>query len=192
MKFHIYLKDNPTATAQEKGETIEYRYITRGGRAVKAPYIKHYEKPEIAHQREEYRQAIRAFLRVNKLKPPKIAGPVKLSVIFYFQTPERKKWNTYKITKPDGDNSVKLLQDCLADEGIFEVGDQQISELTVSKFWSDRARISIEINSLPVKPLKDPDETPIGIIRPSEPPRTYQTPEDKFKERLIKREEPQP
>lgn len=187
MKFNIYLKDNPTATAQEKGEKIEYRYITRGGRTVKVPYIKHYEKAEISRQREEYRQAIRAFLRAFNEKAPRKSGPVKLSVIFYYQTTERLKWGTYKITKPDCDNAVKLLQDCLADEHFFEVGDQQIAEISISKFWSDRARVSIEINSLPIRPLKDPEETPLGVI--AEPEKRIQTPEERFKERLLKREE---
>lgn len=148
MKFTIYLKDNPTCTAQEKGERIDYKYSTKGGRAVKIPYIKHYEKPEIAAQRNEYRLALRAFLKAYGHKAPRISGPVKLSVAFYFQTTERKRWNQYKITKPDNDNAIKLLQDCLADENFFEVGDQQIAELSVSKFWSDRAHITIDINSL--------------------------------------------
>lgn len=188
MKFNIYLKDNPTATAQEKGETIEYRYITRGGRAVKVPYIKHYEKPEISRQREEYRQAIRAFLRVFREKPPRIRGPVKLSVAFYFQTVDRPKWGSYKITKPDCDNAVKLLQDCLADEHFFDVGDQQIAEISISKFWSDRAKVSIDISSLPIKPIKDPEEPSLGVTV-VEPEKRIQTPEERFKERLIKREE---
>lgn len=152
MKFNIFLHDNPNSTAQEKGERIAYKYITKDGRAFKIPCIEHYEKSQITAQREEYRNALRAFLKVFKQKPPQFSGPVELSVIFFFQTPERKKWGSYKITKPDSDNVVKLLQDCLANESFFEVGDQQVASLHVTKIWSDRAKVSIEINELPIRP----------------------------------------
>lgn len=183
MKFNIFLHDNPNSTAQEKGERIAYKYITKGGRAVKTPYIEHYEKSQITEQREEYRNALRAFLRAFKQKPPQFSGPVELTVIFFFQTPERKKWGSYKITKPDSDNVVKLLQDCLADENFFEVGDQQIASLHVTKIWSDRAKVSIEINELPIRPATALEGFDIGVY-----PKPYVTPEERFNKRIIKRE----
>lgn len=153
MKFNIFLHDNPNCTAQEKGERIAYKYITKGGRAVKTPYIEHYVKTQIKEQREEYRNALRAFLRAYKLKEPRFSGPVELSVVFFFQTPERKKWGSYKTTKPDADNCLKALQDVICnDMGWLEVGDQQVASLHVTKIWSDRAKVSIEINELPIRP----------------------------------------
>lgn len=183
MKFNIFLHDNPNSTAQEKGERISYKFIPKGGRAVRTPYIEHYEKSQIRAQREEYRNVIRAFLRAFKQKPPQFSGPVELSAVFFFQTPDRKKWGTYKFTKPDCDNVVKLFQDCLADEKFFEVGDQQIASLHVTKVWSDRAKVSIEINKLPLRPSPEVNEFDLSVY-----PKPYKTPKDKFKERTMKSE----
>jgi Holliday junction resolvase RusA-like endonuclease len=184
MKFNIFLNDNPNCTAQEKGERIAYKFILKGGKYIKTPYIEHYVKTQIKEQREEYRNAIRAFLRACKQKEPRFSGPVELSVIFFFQTPDRKKWGSYKITKPDCDNCVKAFIDVLGNDlKWFEVGDQQIVSLHVTKIWSDRAKVSIEINELPIRPATALESFDIDCY-----PKPYKTPEERFNQRIIKRE----
>ena len=51
---------------------------------------------------------------------------------------------TFKDTKPDLDNSVKLLQDCMTSLGFWE-DDRFIVSLIVEKFWSDIPVIFIQI-----------------------------------------------
>ena len=71
----------------------------------------------------------------------------------------------------------------MTDENFFEVGDQQIASLHVTKIWSDRAKVSIEINELPIRPATALESFDINYY-----PKPYQTPEERFNQRIIKRE----
>lgn len=133
--MRIPLDENPKGTAQEKG------VVSRGGR------VHHYEKPEVLKMRHIYYMAIKQEIMRQKLAfylP--IMGAVALDVSFHYQTPKKKLWGQPKETKPDCDNMVKLLQDVLADLGFFAVGDQQVTHLTVRKYWAERPEIHVKVS----------------------------------------------
>ena len=136
MYIVFYLDENPTSTSQEKGVTYQ------GGR------IHHFEKKNVRTMRQIYTAKIKQALLEDHIKVEPIEGPVYMSVGFHFATKTKKKWGTYKDTKPDLDNSVKLLQDVLSDLGFFAVGDQQVASLHLTKWWSDVPQIAISIQKL--------------------------------------------
>lgn len=138
MTIILELSENPKGTAQEKGTSLQ------GGR------VHHYTKANVRRQREIYKTAIVADLaKRGQLTAPKFRGPVILSVSFFFHTSKKKDDGTYKCTKPDLDNSVKLLQDVLDELGFFEVGDQQVAVLYLKKKWTkDNPFISIHIDTI--------------------------------------------
>lgn len=73
-----------------------------------------------------------------------IQGAISLSVDFDYYTPTKKKRGTWKTSRPDVDNVVKLLIDCMTKLGFWE-DDSQIARLRVSKRYSetDKAQITI-------------------------------------------------
>ncbi len=79
-----------------------------------------------------------------------LAGPIQLVVIWYFGTKDKKKVRTqWKTTRPDTDNMIKGLKDCLTECGYWE-DDSQIVYETLVKCWSspDEARIEIGIKEM--------------------------------------------
>lgn len=136
MEIKFPLEVNPTVTSQEKGVRVI------GG------YARFYTKPEVMRQKEIYAYKIKNEVRKLGGTIPQLKGTVKLKVEFGYATPERKKWGCLKVTKPDNDNAVKLLIDVLADLGFFEVGDQQIAILEVTKRWSDKPSVWIDIREV--------------------------------------------
>lgn len=135
IRMRIPLDENPKSTAQEKGVSV------RGGRA------HHYEKPEVAKMRAIYNLSVKREIARQKLAfYMPITGAVALEVSFHYSTKDKKKWGQPKETKPDCDNMVKLLQDVLADCGFFAVGDQQVTHLTVKKYWAEKPEIDIKIS----------------------------------------------
>ena len=130
MVIEFELTDNPYVTTQEKGINWRARSV--------------YEKHEVRAMKDEYKTRIRQYLRANGLEVPRLEGTVALKVCFYFKTIDRRSWGCLKETKPDNDNAVKGLQDCLADLGFFHSGDQQVADLHVLKFWASSARVRIE------------------------------------------------
>lgn len=144
MIMHIFPKTQiPTVTAQEKGETIKYTF--KNGRSV--PYISHYEKPAVQDARDWWKANILETMRTMPTPRP-YEGPVKLSIDFCFMAKKKKDFGKPKETKPDLDNTVKLVQDVLADLGFFSVGDQQIADLHVRKFWDEIPHILIDIEEV--------------------------------------------
>lgn len=66
----------------------------------------------------------------------KYTGAVRLTTMWLFETKEKKKKGTYKETKPDCTNLIKLLEDCMTDLGYWK-DDNQVASLVVEKFWAD-------------------------------------------------------
>ena len=121
----IYLPINPpTATAQMKGVRVVH------GKPM------FYEKSEVKTARQMF---------TLELKPhaPKVPSdkPIKLTVWFAFDTKNKKLWGQYKPTRPDTDNSLKLLKDCMT--GLFFKDDSQVVEETVIKTYAEKATIMI-------------------------------------------------
>ena len=62
----------------------------------------------------------------------------------------RHKDGEWKITKPDTDNMIKLLKDCMTRVGFWQDDAQVCSEIT-EKFWGDVSGIYIMVEQLEQK-----------------------------------------
>ena len=77
----------------------------------------------------------------------KLVGPVQMIVKWCFPIVNGHQNGEYKTTKPDLDNSQKLLQDCLTDLGFWK-DDCYVASLVAEKFWADVPGIYICIKEL--------------------------------------------
>lgn len=77
----------------------------------------------------------------------KMMGPVRMTVKWCFPTTGDHQNGEYKWTKPDLDNSNKLLQDCLTKLGFWK-DDSYVVSLIAEKFWSDITGIYIRIEAI--------------------------------------------
>lgn len=135
INFCLDISENPKGTSQMKGERVV------GNR------IHHYEKKNVSYQRYIYRKAILEALDDLEIEAPNYEGPVCLKVIFTYSIKDKKRWGHWKTSKPDLDNSVKLLQDVLTDLHFFK-DDSQIAKLVLEKRLSSHPLIEIEIGRL--------------------------------------------
>lgn len=71
------------------------------------------------------------------LLPHVIAKPyqraVYLDVEYRYETKEKKKHNQFKTTRPDGDNLLKVLKDCMI--GKFFYDDSQVAVESISRYY---------------------------------------------------------
>lgn len=74
-------------------------------------------------------------------------GPVQLAVNFGYQTKRADQDGEPKITKPDTDNLMKTLKDCMTACG-FWWDDAQVTEEYGSKFWCLRPHIAIVVTKI--------------------------------------------
>jgi len=77
----------------------------------------------------------------------KMVGPVQMIVKWCFPIVNGHKNGEYKISKPDLDNSQKLLQDCMTDLGFWK-DDCYVASLVAEKFWAEVPGIYICIKEL--------------------------------------------
>nr|CAB4126378.1 Rus Holliday junction resolvase [uncultured Caudovirales phage] len=100
--------------------------------------------------KEQYRWQIRAQYR-NQL----LLGPIALDLTFFMPIPKstsgirrREMLNGvfYHIKKPDLDNLIKFVGDCL--NGIVFEDDAQIAEIKSKKVYADRPGTLIRVHSL--------------------------------------------
>lgn len=112
----------PRTTSQQKGEQI----VGKGKNA----YIHHYQKPKVEAAQNQYI----AHLLPHRPQEP-IKGPVRLTVKFLFKANTQKQHGKPKTTRPDTDNMVKLLKDCMTKCGYW-LDDSQVYDERVIKEWS--------------------------------------------------------
>ena len=124
-QFYLHFDTMPSGTAQQKGVRIVH------GKPM------FYEKSEVKTARQ-------LFTLELKHHAPKVPSdkPIKLIVWFAFDTKNKKLWGQYKPTRPDTDNSLKLLKDCMS--GLFFKDDSQVVEETVIKTYAEKATIMIK------------------------------------------------
>lgn len=124
-QFFLHFETMPKGTAQQKGVSIVHG----------KPHF--YEKANVRTARDEFTRALTPY------KPKKPAElPIKLSVWFYFDVKDRKKWGTLKPTKPDTDNIQKLLKDCMTSVGFWK-DDAQVVVEHIEKYYAEKASIAI-------------------------------------------------
>lgn len=103
----------PTVTLQEQKTGV------RNGK----PY--RYDPPELKDARAKFI----AYLSQHIPQEP-LSGPVALQVITGYPITGDHCDGEWKTTKPDTDNTIKLLKDCM----------------TKLHFWKDDAQVALEIN----------------------------------------------
>ncbi|WP_304818163.1 RusA family crossover junction endodeoxyribonuclease [Faecalibaculum rodentium] len=74
-------------------------------------------------------------------------GPIQLAVNFGYETRNVLKDREPKITKPDTDNLMKTLKDCMTACG-FWWDDAQVAEEFASKFWTIQPHITIVVSKM--------------------------------------------
>jgi Holliday junction resolvase RusA-like endonuclease len=120
----------PTTTSQKKG--VDF---TSG---------RFYKKAAIQQAEADYLTLLRAH------RPPQpIAGAIELSVCFVWPhltgaSQKRRVRDEWKTTRPDLDNSVKLLADCLTKLQFF-YDDGQVARLIATKCHGPSAGVHISI-----------------------------------------------
>lgn len=113
----------PTVTAQQKGQN------RRTGKYYKTPELKDAEQKYMAY--------------ANQARPSEpLTGAVILHVVFGFQTTRGHKSGDPKTSKPDTDNLIKLLKDCLTRCGFWK-DDAQVAHETVVKVWTNSPGIVV-------------------------------------------------
>jgi len=128
LEFFIPMK-LPTVTAQEQKTGV------RNGK----PY--RYDTPELKAARALFRDHLAKFA-----PPAPLTGPVKLYTIWCYQS-DAHKAGEWKITKPDTDNSVKLLKDVMTGLRFWKDDAQVCSEIT-QKVWNDIPGLYVRVEVL--------------------------------------------
>lgn len=123
-QFFMHFDSMPKGTAQQKGVYV------RNGR----PYF--YTKDKI----ENARRLFMAELIPHKPKTPS-NKPIKLTVILYFDVKNRSLWGKPKTTKPDTDNYLKLLKDCMT--GLYFTDDALVTDEHIKKYYAEKATIFV-------------------------------------------------
>ena len=135
--MNITIPGTPTAQGRP-------RFSARSG------FVRAYD-PKKSRDYKSYAKSI-AAMQMNGHKP--IDGAIAVNVRVYREIP--KSWSKKKTeravncdilptTKPDADNYYKCVSDAL--KGICWLDDSQITDMTVTKRYSDNPRVEINIEA---------------------------------------------
>lgn len=131
----------PTTTHQE------HKVMVRNGKPV------FYEPPELKAARQKLMDHVGRFA-----PPAPLRGPLRLTTKWIWPAPESvveearelfgDDWAIYKQTKPDTDNIIKMLKDCMTRCRFWKDDAQVASEIT-EKFLGLHPGIYVKIEELP-------------------------------------------
>ena len=130
IQIFIPMEHVPTVTYQQKKVTTINGKVT------------FYEPPKL----KEVRQMLFDGLYPHRPSEP-LSGPVRLMSVWLYDTKDKKKLDTWKTTKPDTDNLVKLLKDVMTDCGYWH-DDAQVCKEEIQKVWSEPSGLYIEVERL--------------------------------------------
>lgn len=131
VEFFFPLDEIPRTSAQEKGVRI-----VRG-----RPMF--YTKGKVQEVAKLY------DFMINQNRPKrKLAGAVRVKVLFYYPVKKPHKNGEPKITRPDVDNMAKLLIDRVTKSGAFWEDDSQISDLRIIKAYAEPSGIGFEATEI--------------------------------------------
>lgn len=134
VEFFMPMKKVPTTTHQQK--QLNLKLSIQKGKPM-------FYEPESLQQA---RAKLTAYLGQH-VPDKKITKPVRLFVKWCFPMTKKSKNGQYKHTKPDIDNSQKLLFDCMTDLGYWE-DDSLIVSLIAEKFYAELPGIYIKIEEV--------------------------------------------
>jgi len=124
----------PTSTAQEKGLAV---------RKIKGRFVPYaYETTEIKLIKEGFMWALSGHI-----PNPTPKGPVRLWTVWNWTPKGKHKAGTFRDTKPDTDNLIKLFKDAMADLGFFE-NDSRVVDERVIKRWSTKPGIRVIMETI--------------------------------------------
>lgn len=127
--------DPPRTTHQEHEIKIAYN-------KQREPYPVVYKPEKLKRVEAEY------MFRLAKYRPKEpFNGPIKLEVDFAFPTKVKKKFGTFKTTKPDTDNMIKMLKDCMTKCGFWH-DDAQVAVEIIRKHWEKDGSVVIIITEM--------------------------------------------
>ena len=130
MHIFIPLEKIPSATHQMKKIAVQHG----------KPHT--YEPPAVRETRARF---MAYFIRYRPEKP--LEGPVYLVTKWIYPPTKRHPAQTWKSTKPDTDNLVKMLKDVLTVLGFWK-DDAQVASETIQKFYSKQSGIYVQIEKL--------------------------------------------
>lgn len=78
------------------------------------------------------------------------SGPVSLEVAYRYETSVKKNHYKFKTTRPDGDNLLKVLKDCMTELGFF-FDDSQVCYETICRYWVPKGEGGIYITIGPIE-----------------------------------------
>lgn len=128
IEFFVPMK-LPTITAQEQ------KIGVRNGKPYK------YDPPELKAARALFRDHLAKFA-----PPAPISGPVRLHTVWCYHS-DAHKAGEWKTSKPDTDNSLKLLKDVMTGLRFWKDDAQVCSELT-DKLWADVPGLYVSVEAL--------------------------------------------
>ncbi len=123
IQFFLPMKKIPRTTAQQKGINFDTRSV--------------YTKDEVLKIHAMFKNALTEHRPAEPL-----TGPVRVLTKWCYPTKVEKKWGTWKHTKPDIGNAVKLFHDVMEEVGFF-ANDSQIASEINEKFWTAPLRSGI-------------------------------------------------
>lgn len=123
-QFFMHFDTMPKATAQQKGVSFQ------GGKP------RFYTKSKVRAARDQF---LYELIPHKPKKPSEM--PIRLSVILYFDVKDKSKWGKVKPTRPDTENYLKLLKDCMI--GLYFKDDSQVVDEHTKKYYSEKATIYI-------------------------------------------------
>ena len=104
-----------------------------------------YDSPNIAKARRFYNFHFSLAKVRAGIKEP-IHDPISLAIDFEYKAPRKMDINAPKQTRPDLDNAVKLIQDCLMSSGLIQ-DDSLIFAIHISKTYRAKERVKVKIYS---------------------------------------------
>ena len=130
IEFFIPMKKIPTVTHQQKKWTV------KNGKP------QSYEPEKLKETREMFMELLAPYAPNEPMD-----GPLRLTTKWLFPKINGTTNGQYKHTKPDTDNLVKLLKDCMERTG-FYVNDSRVASEVIEKFWADTIGIYVRLESL--------------------------------------------
>lgn len=130
VQFFVPLKKLPTVTHQEKKV-----HVVKG-----KPVF--YEPDDLKKARALYMGMLSEFKPKQKLR-----GAIRLTLKFLYYRGKSHHDGEYKVTKPDLDNNIKLIQDCLTKLEFWE-DDRFVASLIIEKFWAEVPGIFVRIEKI--------------------------------------------
>lgn len=129
-EFFMPIKNPPTTTHQQKQVTVV------NGKPI------FYEPDDLKAARAKLTAHLGQHVPAKKYN-----NPIRVYVKWCFPITGKHTDGKYKYTKPDIDNSQKLLFDCMTDLGYWK-DDSLVVSLIAEKFWAALPGIYIKIEEV--------------------------------------------